>query len=216
MITVYRGVQGTGEKGTGQFWTTNKKVAEGYRDRLGIPGGQVVERQITMTEATRGFMGSEGNKGFAEGSDIFSLDPPSLGPTLNVSDTVVDKIRKGTKTMMNTANVIREGTYFLKDGTKVQIAYRGEVVAQQSDKKVYLSIDPNSDDFTTMSFDEYARKEGYGNWAEFKEKSVSSKGFIDDEELRYSYKINAIGKNSHDIADVIQQLKDDNQLKQNC
>lgn len=75
-ITVYRGVQGNGEQGTGQFWTTNRKVAEHYRDRYGIDNGAIKERKISLSEATKSFMGTEGNKGPAEGSDIFSLDPP--------------------------------------------------------------------------------------------------------------------------------------------
>lgn len=74
-ITVYRGVKIGGEKGTGQFWTTNKKVAEWYASvEGGTRGpGKIIIRNITFEEAVRHFMGTEGKPGFAHGSDIFSL-----------------------------------------------------------------------------------------------------------------------------------------------
>lgn len=75
-ITVYRGIQPDGEKGTGQFWTTNKSVAQHYAERFGNKGS-ISEREISLQDATKHFMGFEGKEGVAKGSDIFSLDAPT-------------------------------------------------------------------------------------------------------------------------------------------
>lgn len=71
-VTLYRGVSPGGEKGTGQFWTSDKSVAEFYANRFGK--GEVVEKTVSFEEAVKGFMGQEGNAGRAQGSDIFSLE----------------------------------------------------------------------------------------------------------------------------------------------
>lgn len=89
-ITVYRGVQGTGEQGTGQFWTTDKKVAEYYKDRFGIKNGTIQERSISFQTAVNHFMGQEGNEGFAKDSDIFSLPDKIEGKEVWMLDT--DKV----------------------------------------------------------------------------------------------------------------------------
>jgi hypothetical protein len=70
-LTVYRGIQNDGEKGTGQFWTSSKEAATYYAERYGKSGG-VLEREITLNDAINSFVGQEGNKGPAEGTDIFS------------------------------------------------------------------------------------------------------------------------------------------------
>lgn len=87
-ITVYRGVMEGGEKGTGQFWTTNKDVAQGYANRQG-GSGEIISRTIPMNVAMEHFMGIESNQGPAQGSDIFSL-PDSYNSFLTESNGLVE------------------------------------------------------------------------------------------------------------------------------
>lgn len=137
------------------------------------------------------------------------------GPVLNVSAIAADRILKGTKTMLNVSNLIEEGTYSLKDGSKVQVRYEGEIIAQQSDRRVYTAPDPNSEDATSVTFDEYAKKEGFKNWADYQQNAPSASGFINDEELRYGYSVKALANNK--ASDIIDTLTKDGSLtKKDC
>lgn len=80
-VTLYRGILPGGELGTGQFWTSDKEVAQKYANRFG-ESGQLIEIKIPEEVAVKSFMGMEGNQGFAFNSDIFSL-PNSYNPQLN-------------------------------------------------------------------------------------------------------------------------------------
>jgi hypothetical protein len=75
-ITVHRGIKEGGEKGTGQFWTTDKKVAMWYAGE----NGTVRSKNITFEEAKKHFMSTEGREGVAKDSDIFSLPPEATSP----------------------------------------------------------------------------------------------------------------------------------------
>lgn len=83
-ITLYRGIQASGEQGTGQFWTTNQDIARWYADRFGQTG-EVATINVPYDVAFQGFMGFEGKPGRAEGSDIFSLEPSRYNPLMNTS-----------------------------------------------------------------------------------------------------------------------------------
>lgn len=74
-ITLFRGIMAEGELGTGQFHTTDRKVAEYYANRASrLPGkGKIISVNVPFEIALKRFMGLEGNKGPTEGSDIFSL-----------------------------------------------------------------------------------------------------------------------------------------------
>lgn len=142
------------------------------------------------------------------------------GPTLNTSDSTVDKIRKGTKTYLNAQNQLAEGTYYLKDGTRIQLIYQGE--AAVTGNAVFIAPDVNDQEgWIEMPKDQYAKKEGYANWAEFEANAKNAAAFIKGEEPRYSYLIKTMGKN-YDLTEeagrkaAIDALKEKGLLKQDC
>lgn len=138
------------------------------------------------------------------------------GPVMNVSDVTAMKIKDGRKDVMNTGNLLQEGTYYLKDGTKVQVVYQGEMIATNG--AVYITKDPEAfgkGDFsnvTRIPFEEYAKREGYSSWAEFNKMSTASKALFEGD-IRYSYHIKR-PESMHDISDIMEQLKKDDLLKQ--
>jgi len=143
-----------------------------------------------------------------------------LGPTLNTSDSTVDKIRKGTKTYLNSVNQLQEGTYYLKDGTRVQLIYQGEVAA--TGDTVFIAQDVNDEStYIQMPKDQYAKREGYANWTDFEQNAKNAQAFIKGEEPRYSYLIKTMGKNydlslQSDRKEALEQLKEKGLLKQEC
>lgn len=147
---------------------------------------------------------------------VNSAQPATSGPKLDVSDSNVDKIRKGIKTYMNTSKPVTEGNYFLKDGTKVQISYNGEAMVIPN-KGVLIAPDPEHPETGTLvPLDEYAKREGYTNWSDFSDSAKASAGFAMGMDIRHSYSIKAVGRN-YDISDTIQKLTDDGQLtKKDC
>lgn len=121
-ITVYRGVLPGGEKGTGQFWTSNKSVAEKYMERFGTKGTLLTKR-ITMQEAINSFMGLEGNNNFAKGSDIFSITNKG-----NLSEEQIKNIQIKFKRAVQSAQSKIKGVIPEEDKAYWQTQLLGQVV----------------------------------------------------------------------------------------
>lgn len=142
--------------------------------------------------------------------------PSATQPTINMSDTGIQRIEKGNKTMMNSKDLIRDGIYYLKGGTKIQVNYNGEAVVDTHARKVTIMLDPDNEEDTPeiYSLDDYARKEGYTDWADFQKSAPASAEFIEGNEVRFSYLVKKLG--IPDASDIMEELKKDNSLKKNC
>lgn len=119
-VTLYRGISPGGEKGTGQFYTSSKQVAEFYANRFGE--GTVIERKVSFEEAVNRFMGMEGNPGRAYDSDIFSLDAlPEQKPISTtkkpVKETISQQVKikeAADKARVNITSPVKDGIYLVE------------------------------------------------------------------------------------------------------
>lgn len=140
-ITVYRGVQVDGEKGTGQYWTTDKLVAEKYANRFGNEG-KVLEISISFEVALKGFIGMEGNPGFAEGSDIFSLPDVYNTELQQQEQTPKLQYEKGTEEFTFDEVMSNENYKFvpsritMKSGTVIYRSEGGKLYKQGSSSRM--------------------------------------------------------------------------------
>lgn len=155
--------------GDGQYAS---EYYDSFRESV-IDNGTVKVEQEILDESIIDYYGGD-----LEVSDDTIQDEPFKMLPANVK-----KIKEGTKTITNRTQRFPNGIYTLKDGTQINLKYRG-VYSVVNDTSLM-----NRDDQSIMSKDDFARAEGFENWEDFKSKEFFSAKFIQGQEARYVYDV---------------------------
>jgi hypothetical protein len=110
-----------------------------------------------------------------------------IGNLAMQSDNVI-RIKAGTKTITNRTENYRDGVYALPDGSRVELTKLGQfqVVGDRviSDRVV--------DGETSYSLDEFAKKEGFQGWLQFRLYNKYSTNFINGRQARFVYAVKPV------------------------
>ena len=107
-----------------------------------------------------------------------------IGNIAMQSDNVL-RIKAGTKTITNRTENYRDGVYALPDGSRVELTKLGQF-------QVVLDVVMSLTDKTTYRLDEFAKKEGFQDWRQFKLYNKYSTNFINGRQPRFVYAVKPI------------------------
>ena len=105
-----------------------------------------------------------------------------IGNIAMQSDNVI-RIKAGTKTITNRTENYRDGVYALPDGSRVELTNLG---------KFQVVGDRVVGDEASYSLDEFAKKEGFQNWPQFKLYNKYSTNFINGKQARFVYAVKPV------------------------
>jgi hypothetical protein len=103
-------------------------------------------------------------------------------------DNIV-KIKAGSKTITNRTEKLADGIYTLPDGSQVRLAYQGQAEVEYIGDSVIVTA---NDTRRTWAADEFAKGEGFQDWADFQKNNKFSKNFVDGNQSRYIYEIKPV------------------------
>ena len=112
-----------------------------------------------------------------------------IGNELPMLPENIEKIKGGTKNIINRSSRFRDGIYKLPDGTMIKLEYKGEGVVEYIGDSVIVSA---NDTNISWNADEYARGEGFNDFNDFIRNNSFSQKFINGEETRFIYSVNVI------------------------
>lgn len=126
------------------------------------------------------------------------MNPEETAPVTPVSEEKgalkmqpdnVEKIKAGTKTITNRTEgeKLEDGIYTLPDGTKVTVKLLAQ--AKLLTNKIQ-DLDLLSD--WQMEKDEYAKAEGFKDWADFEQNNKFSQNFVNGKQARFVYAITPV------------------------
>ncbi len=98
----------------------------------------------------------------------------------------ISKIKAGTKTITNRTAKLADGIYTLPDGTQVKLTYQGQADVEYIGDSVLVTA---SDTGRTWAGDEFAKAEGFKDWADFQKNQQFSEKFVDGKQSRYIYEV---------------------------
>jgi hypothetical protein len=107
-----------------------------------------------------------------------------IGNLAMQSDNVL-RIKAGTKTITNRTENYRDGVYALPDGSRVELTKLGQF-------QVVLDVVMSLTDKTTYRLDEFAKKEGFQDWRQFKLYNKYSTNFINGRQARFVYAVKPV------------------------
>jgi len=105
-----------------------------------------------------------------------------IGNLAMQSDNVL-RIKAGTKTITNRTENYRDGVYALPDGSRVELTKLGQF--QVVGDRVIGGE-------TSYSLDEFAKKEGFQSWLQFKLYNKYSTNFINGRQARFVYAVKPV------------------------
>jgi hypothetical protein len=140
--------------------------------------------------------------GGATTSPVASIENVSNGVkgSIKMQPDNIDKIKAGTKTITNRTEKeqVEDGIYTLPDGTNVELKLKGKFTV--TDRGVELIGATNKDgSYSTWnnifdSKDDYAKAEGFKDWADFEKNNKFSTNFINGSQNRYVYSIKTVSQ----------------------
>jgi hypothetical protein len=113
---------------------------------------------------------------------------------LSMQPDNIEKIKSGRKTITNRKDLISEGLYKLPDGTIVNLTNLGRFKVIPGKDGVSI-LDKAGKVISSMPLDEFAQREGFSNWEDFKTNNKYSESFINDGQIRNVYSI-SIGEST--------------------
>ena len=136
----------------------------------------------------------------------------------------IDKIKAGTKTITNRTEKekLEDGVYALPDGTKVEITLLGKAVNTDD----FIHVYDSSGQITQYELNDYAKAEGFKDWADFQKNNKFSANFINGTQNRLVYSIQPVTEQVEqvgeqldlfrDTSSIISALKKNNVIDKNC
>lgn len=115
----------------------------------------------------------------------------------------IAKIKSGMKTITNRSVVLPDGEYILPDGTNVILKSKGFWRVFSDDTKSVYSVNQYNRRGEFLPKDDFARAEGFNDWADFVENNKFSDNFVKGNEGRYVYDIKAVAATEIPYTEVI-------------
>lgn len=119
----------------------------------------------------------------------------------------IEQIKQGTKTLTARTYKIENGVYTLPDGTKVSVKYIGKaaVITEKGMEQIAF-VEGNPLAYAPYrELDDFAKAEGFIDWADFKKNAKFSENFINGKQSRYIYLVRPVTKSTKTVSkEVIQ------------
>lgn len=103
----------------------------------------------------------------------------------------IEQIKQGTKTLTARTYKLEDGVYTLPDGTKVSVKYIGKAaVITEKGMEQLAFVEGNPTAYSPYrELDDFAKAEGFADWADFKKNAKFSENFINGKQTRFIYSV---------------------------
>jgi hypothetical protein len=123
---------------------------------------------------------------------ISSFKVPAKASTeLSMKDSDITQIFDGTKVVTNRTGVFADGTYVVGGVQEIELKYLGDgnVVGNN-----VIIVNPKTNKSFIRTKDEFAKAEGFKNWADFEKNNPFSKNFTAGKDSRNIYSVKPLGE----------------------